>query len=139
MAILEQLNPARQQELLDYHQQLLEEQRATNWQHTKQRPSLEFGAACRGRCHDSAMSHSENRGKAVAAFNSAVDSTDADEKLEMLGVAQYHAATANYELNLEIRARLEDLIAGVGSRKKRRASDVGSRKKKTDKGRHSQD
>ena len=43
MAILEQLNPARQQELLDYHQQLLEEQRATNWQHTQQRPSLESG------------------------------------------------------------------------------------------------
>src|SRR5450759_365871 len=37
------LNPARQPELLDYHQQLLEEQPATNWQHTQQRPSLESG------------------------------------------------------------------------------------------------
>ena len=53
------------------------------------------------------MSHAESRDKAVAAFESAVDSTNEAEKLEMLGVAQYHAATANYELNLEILARLE--------------------------------
>jgi len=73
------------------------------------------------------MSHAESRDKAVVAFESAVDSTNEAEKLEMLGVAQYHAATANYELNLEILARLESAPAGLAPRKKKATVTNASR------------
>lgn len=78
-------------------------------------------------CHDAEMSHAESRDKAVAAFDSAVDSTNEADKLEMLGVAQYHAAMANYELNLEIRARLESVLAGIAPRKKKATENRASR------------
>jgi hypothetical protein len=56
------------------------------------------------------MSHADNRANAVIAFDDPVNKSDQpghEGMLEMLGVAQYHAATANYELSLEILARLE--------------------------------
>jgi hypothetical protein len=73
------------------------------------------------------MSHAESNDKAVTAFNGAVDTTNEDERLELLGVANYHAAMANYELNLEIQARLESVLAGIAPRKKKATENRASR------------
>jgi hypothetical protein len=78
-------------------------------------------------CQDAEMSHAESKDKAVTAFNDAVDTTNEDERLVLLGVANYHAAMATYELNLEIHSRLEGVLAGSAARKKKAKVNPASR------------